>query len=103
MAAERHGIGPGESLSQQVGKVFPAHAERVAQTAYYDPIANTYYDYPTSSNSIPDGIDFPGDPSFDAVFTDGGDNGGPNSISNVGLLSPYKTLGQGGNIAEWTE
>jgi formylglycine-generating enzyme required for sulfatase activity len=73
------------------------------KAAYYDPVAGVYYDYPTGSNSVPDGIDVVGDPSFDAVFFDGGDNGGPNDFTNVGLLSPYTTAGQGGNVYEWDE
>jgi hypothetical protein len=73
------------------------------KAAYYDPIAGLYYDYPTGSDAIPDGIDSVGDPDFDAVFDDGADNPGPNIIRNVGLLSPYGTTGQGGNVFEWEE
>jgi formylglycine-generating enzyme required for sulfatase activity len=73
------------------------------KAAYYDPVAATYYDYPTGSDSVPDGIDFVGDTSFDAVFFDGGSNGGPNAITDVGLLSPYGTAAQGGNVNEWQE
>jgi formylglycine-generating enzyme required for sulfatase activity len=73
------------------------------KAAYYDPVANTYYDYPTGSNSIPDGIDFLSDPIFDAVFDDGADNPTPNIIYDVGTFSPYGTLGQGGNVFEWEE
>jgi hypothetical protein len=63
----------------------------------------TYYDYPTGSDSVPDGIDFVGDPNFEAVFYDGASNAEPNIITDVGLLSPYGTAGEGGNVAEWTE
>jgi formylglycine-generating enzyme required for sulfatase activity len=73
------------------------------KAAYYDPVAGTYFDYPTGGDTVPDGIDFGGDPVFDAVFFDGGSNVGPNEISNVGLLSPYGTAGQGGNLSEWEE
>jgi formylglycine-generating enzyme required for sulfatase activity len=73
------------------------------KAAYYDPVAGVYYDYPTGSDTVPDGIDFVGDPNFDAVFYDGASNSGPNDIMNVGLLSPYGTFGQGGNVAEWHE
>jgi formylglycine-generating enzyme len=30
-------------------------------------------------------------------------NSGPNNITDVGLLSPYGTGGQGGNVDEWDE
>jgi formylglycine-generating enzyme required for sulfatase activity len=69
------------------------------KAAYYDPTAGVYYDYPTGSDSAPDGIDFAGDTSFDAVFL----HGDPNDISDVGVLSPYRTAGQGGNVWEWEE
>lgn len=71
--------------------------------AYYNPGTGTYFTYPTGSNNVPDGIDFVGDPIFDLVFDDGADNPGPNLITDVGLLSPYGTAGQGGNVFEWEE
>jgi formylglycine-generating enzyme required for sulfatase activity len=73
------------------------------KAAYYDPVAMSYYDYPTGSDAVPDGIDSIGDTIFDAVFDDGAFNPDPNEIMNVGLLSPYGTAGQGGNAAEWLE
>jgi formylglycine-generating enzyme required for sulfatase activity len=73
------------------------------KAAYYDPVANTYYDYPTGSDSVPDGIDFMGDMIFDAVFDDGADNPAPNNVFTVGLSSPFGTVGQGGNVFEWEE
>ena len=73
------------------------------KAAYYDPNTGTYYDYPTGSDTVPAGIDFPGDPQFAAVFYDGGLSTGPNAITNVGLASQYGTFGQGGNVEEWEE
>jgi sulfatase modifying factor 1 len=73
------------------------------KAAYYDPVAGIYYDYPTSSDSVPDGIDFVGDPVFDAVFLDGANQLRPNAITNIGVVSPYGTAGQGGNAREWLE
>ncbi|MBN2294469.1 MAG: SUMF1/EgtB/PvdO family nonheme iron enzyme [Pirellulales bacterium] len=74
------------------------------KAAYYDGDAGVYYDYPTGSNTKPDGIDFSEDPEFDAVFADFYDQGQPNDVDNAGaLLSPYGTMGQGGNVWEWNE
>jgi formylglycine-generating enzyme required for sulfatase activity len=73
------------------------------KAAYYDPDAGVYYDYPTGSDSVPDGIDVVGDTLFDAVFRDGAINPEPNDITDVGILSPYGTAGQGGNVWEWEE
>ncbi len=73
------------------------------KAAYYDPAAGVYYDWPTGSNSLPDGIDLVGDPQFDAVFPQPFTNGVPNDVTNVGVLSPFSTAGQGGNVQEWNE
>jgi len=73
------------------------------KAAYYDPVAGVYWDYPTGSDDVPDGIDFVGDPDFEAVFDDGDMNPLPNEVTDVGLLSPYGTAGQGGNVLEWQE
>ncbi len=43
------------------------------------------------------------DDGFDAVFYDGYDQGQPNDVDNAGILSPYGTMGQGGNVWEWNE
>jgi formylglycine-generating enzyme required for sulfatase activity len=73
------------------------------KAAYYDQIDCVYYDYPTGSDAIPDGIDFVGDSVFDAVFEDGGNQLAPNGITNAGVQSPYTTVAQGGNVNEWLE
>jgi formylglycine-generating enzyme required for sulfatase activity len=82
---------------------FLPSADEWYKAAYYDPNAGVYYNYPTGSDSVPDGIDFAGDTTFDAVFDDGGFNPQPNDITDVGVLSPYGTAGQGGNVLEWEE
>ena len=73
------------------------------KAAYYNPGTSTYYNYPTGSDSVPDGIDDDGDTEFDAVFYDGHNQGHPNDVDDAGLLSPYGTMGQGGNVWEWNE
>jgi sulfatase modifying factor 1 len=73
------------------------------KAAYFDPNNSLYFDYPTGSNVEPDGIDFAGDPTFHAVFTENLPVEGPNDITDVGLLSPFGTGGQGGNAYEWGE
>lgn len=73
------------------------------KAAYYDPNTNNYYDYPTASNTVPDGIDSSTDTAWDAVFYDGYDQRHPNDVTNAGIASPYGTIGQGGNVWEWNE
>jgi len=102
------GYNPNNLYRNSQAQYFLPSVDEWYKAAYYDPIADVYYDYPTGSDSIPDGIDFPSSTTFDAfeaVFVDGenGANSGPNDITNVGLLSPYGTAGQGGNVGEWEE
>jgi formylglycine-generating enzyme required for sulfatase activity len=64
-----------------------------------------YWDHPTQDDdpNPPDGIDYAGDPQFDAVFDDGFIQSQPSIITNVGVASAYGTFGQGGNVWEWNE
>jgi Sulfatase-modifying factor enzyme 1 len=97
------GFDPNNRYRNRLAKYFLPSIDEWHKAAYYDPIAGHYWDYPTGSDAVPDGIDFVGDPNFDAVFYDGGLNPEPNDVMNVGLLSPYGTAGQGGNVEEWVE
>jgi formylglycine-generating enzyme required for sulfatase activity len=97
------GYDAGNLYRNKLAKYFLPSLDEWHKAAYYDPVAGHYWDYPTGSDDIPDGIDFVGDPNFDAVFNDGASNLGPNDVTNVGLLSAYGTAGQGGNVEEWEE
>jgi hypothetical protein len=97
------GYNPNNLYRNSLARYFLPSVDEWYKAAYYDPTSGVYYDFPTGSNSVPDGIDFVGDPNFDAVFADGASNSQPNDITNVGLLSPYGTAGQGGNVYEWEE
>ena len=69
-----------------------------------DGVTGNYWDYPTGSDSVPDGINFDGDTEFEAVFDDGYEQAEPNDIDDVGsAIGPYGTWGQGGNAWEWLE
>jgi formylglycine-generating enzyme required for sulfatase activity len=70
-----------------------------------DGVTANYWDYATGSNTIPNGIDFNGDTTFDAVFSDPSffSQQLPYAVTNVGLASPYDTFGQNGNVWEWME
>jgi len=87
-------------------KYFLPSEDEWYKAAYHDAsagTAGTYFVYPTGSDATPDGTDFAGDTTFDVVIDEGGHDAAPNDITNVGLLSPYGTAGQGGNVWEWTE
>ena len=97
------GYNANNQFRNSLAKYFLPSADEWYKAAYYDPSSDIYYNYPTGSNSVLDGIDFRGDTTFDAVFRDGDYNLNPNDITNVGILGPYGTAGQGGNVYEWEE
>ena len=68
----------------------------------------TYFDYPTSSNTVPSNDLIDPDPGNNANFYQGGDTiGSPYYRTVVGEFenseSPYGTFDQGGNVWEWNE
>jgi formylglycine-generating enzyme required for sulfatase activity len=70
------------------------------KAAYYNPAGSDYFLYPTASSSVPTAV---------ASGTNGG-SAVYNSVASVpaivdsaGGLSPYGTMGQGGNVFEWNE
>jgi hypothetical protein len=97
------GYDPTNRYRNKLARYFLPSLNEWHKAAYYDPVAGVYYDYPTGSDSVPDGIDSVGDPVFDAVFYDGASNLRPNIITEVGLQSRFSTAGQGGNVFEWDE
>jgi hypothetical protein len=70
------------------------------KAAYYNPAGSNYFFYPTASSS---------DPTAEASGTNAGiavNNGvavEPALVNSAGGLSPYGTMGQGGNVWEWNE
>ena len=71
------------------------------KAAYYDPTNGVYYDYPTGSNIVPSAV-ADGTAANTAVYNQSFDDV-PADITQAGGLSPYGTMGQGGNVAEWEE
>jgi formylglycine-generating enzyme required for sulfatase activity len=78
-------------------KYFLPSEDEWYKAAYYN--GSVYFDYPTGSNNPPAPISSGTDPET-AVY-DG--QSGPADVTQAGGLSPYETMGQGGNIYEWIE
>jgi hypothetical protein len=99
------GYNPNNLHRNSLARYFLPSLDEWYKAAYYDPTGGVYYDYPTGSDNVPDGIDFAGDTTFEAVFYDGvgSFNPQPNDIADAGVLSPYGTAGQGGNVWELTD
>jgi formylglycine-generating enzyme required for sulfatase activity len=73
------------------------------KAAYHqnDGVTANYWDYATGSNTIPTAV-ASGTGAGTAVY-DGGVVESPANVDNNGGLSAYGTMGQNGNVWEWTE
>ena len=80
------------------------------KAAYYDPNKNSgsggYWLYPTGRSNAPIAVNS-GTITGTAVFTLNGDGRKftppPSIVFEAGGLSPYGTMGQGGNVSQWME
>jgi len=78
------------------------------KAAYFDPLSNQYWDYPTGTNSSPSNDLISPDPGNNANFeADDFSINEPYWRTVVGEFensySPYGTFDQGGNVLEWNE
>jgi formylglycine-generating enzyme len=71
------------------------------KAAYYNLSGTNYFLYPTASSSVPTAV-ASGTTSGTAVYG-GGAVTEPAAVTLAGGLSPYGTMGQGGNVFEWME
>jgi formylglycine-generating enzyme required for sulfatase activity len=69
------------------------------KAAYYHPAGSNYFLYPTASSSVPNVVSS-GTHAHSAVYST---NVRPADVDIAGGLSPYRTMGQGGNVYEWNE
>jgi formylglycine-generating enzyme required for sulfatase activity len=69
------------------------------KAAYFD--GTTYFNYPTGSDTPPRAV-AGGTTARTAVYDQLWEQG-PADIANAGGVSPYGTMGQGGNVWEWME
>lgn len=70
------------------------------KAAYYNPDGSNYFLYPTASDTAPTAV-ASGTNAGMAVY--GNVASVPAIVDIAGGLSPYGTMGQGGNVREWTE
>jgi len=71
------------------------------KAAYYNPAGSDYFLYPTASSSVPTAV-ASGTGAGTAVYAQPIERG-PAGVDDAGALSSYGTMGQGGNVFEWTE
>ena len=71
------------------------------KAAYGKADGTGWYNFPNGSNSAPTAV-ASGTAANTAVYGQSA-SAGPADITNAGSLSPYGTMGQGGNVWEWNE
>lgn len=95
------GYNPNNWYRNSRARYFLPSVDEWYKAAYYDPAAGVYYDYPTGSDTPPAAI-VRGTAPGTAVY--GRPSGSFRAdVHLAGGLSPYGTMGQGGNVSEWEE
>ncbi len=92
------GYNPNNLYRNSLASYFLPSIDEWYKAAYYNPINGVYYDYPTGSDEEPTRV-ASGTSAGTAVWC----CVGPADITLAGGLSPYGTMGQGGNAQEWVE
>ena len=93
------GYNPNNLYRNSLATYFLPSVDEWYKAAYYDPANGVYYDYPTSSDNEPSAV-ASGTAAGTAVYFG---QLGPADIMQSGRLSPFGTMGQGGNVWEWEE
>ena len=90
----------GENLYRNKGAHYFLPSENEWYKAAYHN-GTGYFDYPTGSDSVPAAVD--GGTGVGTAVYNKGYFYSPADITNAGGMSPYGTMGQGGNVHEWQE
>lgn len=100
------GYNPANLYRNSLARYFLPSADEWYKAAYYDPSLGVYWNYPTGINTAPTPI-YSGTAAGTAVYSGQQASGdyptGPADVMLAGGLSPYGTMGQGGNVWEWEE
>jgi hypothetical protein len=95
------GYNSANPFRNELAQYFLPSVDEWYKAAYYDPTGSSYFNYPTGSDTAPTPVasgTTPGTAVYDQTLTTG-----PADITLAGGLSPYGTMGQGGNVWEWEE
>jgi formylglycine-generating enzyme required for sulfatase activity len=96
------GYNPNNLYRNSQAKYFLPSADEWYKAAYYNPSGSgSYGDYPTANGFAPTAVSS-GTAMNTAVFGLSSATG-PADITQAGGLTPYGTMGQGGNVREWEE
>jgi hypothetical protein len=106
--ASDDGYNPNNLYRNSLARYFLPSADEWYKAAYYDPSANGgaggYWNFATGSDTAPTAV-ASGTAGGTAVYGQPPTPSatGPADITLAGGLSPYGTMGQGGNVDEWEE
>jgi formylglycine-generating enzyme len=93
----------GLSITRNAGAtVFLPSENEWYKAAYYNPATNSYFQYPTSSNTAPTASLPTATPNSANILF-----GGPDNLTPVGAytstMSPYGAFDMGGDVSQWNE
>ncbi len=94
------GYNPENPFRNDQAHYFLPSVDEWYKAAYHDP-SGSYFNYPTGSDTVPTAV-ASGTTAGTAVYNQSSSTG-PADITLAGGLSPYGTMGQGGNVLEWEE
>ncbi|MCG8448092.1 MAG: SUMF1/EgtB/PvdO family nonheme iron enzyme, partial [Pirellulales bacterium] len=97
--ADDAGYNPNNLYRNTLATYFLPSMDEWYKAAYYDPSSGVYYNHQMGSNALPIPV-ASGTAAGTAVYNQ---LVGPADITQAGGLSPYSTMGQGGNVWEWEE
>jgi hypothetical protein len=92
------GYDPTNPLRNSLATYFLPSSYEWYRSGFYDPINDIYHDYPTGSNNRPAPVASGTDPNTVVYMQTA-----PADVNQAGGLSPFGTMGQGGNASEWLD
>jgi formylglycine-generating enzyme len=95
------GYNPVNRYHNSLARYFLPSIDEWYKAAFYNPADGVYYNYPTGSDLTPTAVasgTAPNTAVYNHLLSQG-----PADITLAGGLSPYGTMGQGGNVGEWQE
>lgn len=95
------GYDPANPYRSRLAKYVIPSADEWYKAAYFNPVSDVYYEFPTGGNRAPEPVPAGTAPNT-AVFNQN-HNSQPADVTQAGGLSPFGTMGQGGNAYEWNE
>jgi len=95
------GYDPNNLYRNSLAAYFLPSVDEWYKAAFYNSVTDTYGDYPTANGLVPTAVSS-GTAVNTAVYGQSFSTG-PADIMLAGGLSPYGTMGQGGNVWEWEE